>query len=65
MNFKKEINFSFESKKEMLSFARKSIISYLNGIEGIEEPIFEHNNDKLGVFVTLRKGDSIKLYEGI
>ena len=60
MNFKKEINFSFESKKEMLSFARKSIISYFNGIEGIDEPTFEHKNDKLGVFVTLRKGESLR-----
>ena len=60
MDFEEEIRFSTKSKIAILDLARQSIISYLSGNTIDGEYDFEHKDDKLGVFITLRVGEELR-----
>jgi len=52
--------FSDSSKISMLNLAREAITSNLIEHYPIGEMEFDHKKDKLGVFVTLRKGEELR-----
>jgi AmmeMemoRadiSam system protein A len=60
MNFKDEIDFSKDSRIAILDLARESIIIKLAGKTLSGDVDFEHKDDILGVFVTLRKHEQLR-----